>query len=65
MPNELAAARGCSTERLKRILRGDLDAIILTAMRKEPERRYASADQFALDLTCYLKGLPVSAVRPR
>ncbi len=60
---ELAVARGCSAERLKRILRGDLDAIILTAMRKEPERRYASADQFALDLTCYLKGLPVSAVR--
>ena len=59
----LAAARGCSTERLKRILRGDLDAIILTAMRREPERRYASADQFALDLGCYLKGLPVSAVR--
>ena len=60
---EIAAARGCSARRLQHILRGDLDAIILTAMRKEPERRYASADQFALDLDSYLKGLPVSAVR--
>ena len=60
---ELAAARRCSPNRLNRILRGDLDAIILTAMRKEPERRYASAAHFALDLTCYLKRLPVSAER--
>ncbi|MDF2776434.1 MAG: protein kinase, partial [Geminicoccaceae bacterium] len=29
-------------ERLRRALRGDLDAIVLAAMRKEPERRYAS-----------------------
>jgi tetratricopeptide (TPR) repeat protein len=60
---ELAATRGCSPRRLERMLHGDLDAIILTAMRKEPERRYASADQFALDLSFYLRGLPVSAQR--
>ncbi len=60
---ELAAIRGCSPRQLKRILHGDLDAIILTAMRKEPERRYASADQFAVDLSLYLRGLPVSAQR--
>ncbi len=62
-PEELAARRGCSPRQLERMLRGDLDAIILTAMRKEPERRYASADQFALDLSFYLRGLPVSAQR--
>ena len=35
--------------------------IILMAMRKEPESRYVSADQFADDLKLYLKGLPVRA----
>jgi eukaryotic-like serine/threonine-protein kinase len=60
---ELAGMRRSSPRQLKRVLRGDLDAIILTAMRKEPERRYASADQFALDLSYYLKRLPVSAQR--
>ncbi len=57
----VAAARGYSPERLKRVLRGDLDAIILMAMRKEPERRYASAEQFADDLERYHHGLPVRA----
>lgn len=44
-----------------RELRGDLDAIVLTALRKEPARRYGSAALFALDLARYLEGLPVSA----
>ena len=57
----IAAARGCSPERLQRLLRGDLDAITAMAMRKEPERRYASADQFADDLERHRKGLPVRA----
>ena len=59
----IAAARGYSPARLKRILSGDLDAIILMAMRKEPERRYASAEQFAEDLERHLQGLPVRAHR--
>jgi tetratricopeptide (TPR) repeat protein len=50
-------------ERLKRILSGDLDAIILMAMRKEPEYRYASADQFAEELKNYSKSLPLRAYR--
>ena len=50
-------------ERLKRILNGDLDAVILMAMRKEPERRYASADQFAEDLKSYATSLPLRAYR--
>ena len=61
--NEIALARGCSPERLSRILSGDLDSIILMAMRKEPEGRYGSAEQFADDLQRYLKGLPVRAHR--
>lgn len=39
----------------------DLDNIILMALRKEPERRYASAEQFAQDIKNYLEGNPVIA----
>ncbi len=42
-------------------LRGDLDNIVLMAMRKEPERRYSSVEQFAEDIKRYLNGLPVIA----
>jgi len=44
-------------------LRGDLDAIMLKALRKEPELRYAGAAQFAADLRNYLEGRPVEARR--
>ena len=49
--------------RLRRQLTGDLDAIVLQALRKEPERRYASAEQFAADLQRHVEGRPVSAQR--
>jgi eukaryotic-like serine/threonine-protein kinase len=42
-------------------LKGDLDNIILTALRKEPLRRYKSVTDFSDDISKYLKGLPVSA----
>ncbi len=42
-------------------LKGDLDNIILTALRNEPERRYRSVELFADDIERHLKGLPVSA----
>jgi len=42
-------------------LKGDLDNIVLKALRKEKERRYASVEQFAEDIESYLKGLPVKA----
>jgi non-specific serine/threonine protein kinase/serine/threonine-protein kinase len=41
----------------------DLEAIVLQAMRQEPERRYASADQLSEDLRRYLAGMPVLARR--
>lgn len=47
--------------RLRRRLVGDLDTIILMALRKEPERRYPSVEQFAEDLRRHLDGLPVRA----
>jgi non-specific serine/threonine protein kinase/serine/threonine-protein kinase len=44
-------------------LRGDLDRIVMMALRKEPERRYGSVEAMATDLTRYLDGRPVSAQR--
>ncbi len=49
--------------RLHRRLNGDLDTIVLHALRKEPERRYASVEQFAEDIRRHLEGLPVTASR--
>ncbi len=48
-------------DRLRRRLRGDLDNIVLKALRKEPERRYASVAAMADDIRRYTQGLPVSA----
>jgi serine/threonine-protein kinase len=45
----------------KRRLQGDLDNIVLMALRKEPQRRYASVEQFAEDIRRHLVNLPVSA----
>jgi eukaryotic-like serine/threonine-protein kinase len=44
-----------------RSLRGDLDNIVLMAMRKEPARRYESAAQFSADIQRHLEELPVVA----
>jgi tetratricopeptide (TPR) repeat protein len=59
----IADARGTGAHRLRRILRGDLDNIVIMAMRKEPERRYGSAQQMAGDIQRYLEGKPVIARR--
>jgi len=45
----------------RRPLRGDIDKILLMALREEPERRYSSVEQFAGDIRRYLDGLPVLA----
>lgn len=58
---EDAATRGARLDRLRRRLRGDLDTIVLKALAKEPERRYASVEALAEDLRAYLGGLPVKA----
>ena len=42
-------------------LHSDLDNIVLMAMRKEPQRRYPTAEQFAEDIRRHLRGLPVRA----
>lgn len=45
----------------RKFLRGDLDNIAMTALRKEPARRYQTVEAFADDIERHLKGLPVSA----
>src|SRR5205085_1028999 len=44
-----------------KVLRGDLDNIVLKSLRKEPARRYASVEQFSEDILRHLEGLPVRA----
>ncbi len=48
-------------ERLRRELSGELDHLVLMALRKEPVRRYPSAEALGSDVTNYLSGLPVAA----
>ncbi|MHC5003197.1 MAG: serine/threonine-protein kinase [Planctomycetota bacterium] len=62
-PAEIAARRGMTPERLRRRLRGDLDTIVLMALRKDPGRRYASAEHLAADIERSLRRLPVHARR--
>jgi serine/threonine protein kinase len=62
-PEGVSGTREGSPERLRRRLRGDLDNIVLTAMRKEPQRRYVSAEQFSEDIRRHLAGLLVLARR--
>ena len=50
---------------VSRQLSGDLDNIVLTAMRKEPQRRYASAAEFSEDLRRHMEALPIVAQEDR
>lgn len=60
-PEQVSAARSTRPGSLRRRLRGDLDDMVLMALRKEPERRYASAEQLSEDVRRHLDGLPVVA----
>jgi serine/threonine protein kinase/tetratricopeptide (TPR) repeat protein len=50
-----------AAQKTRRRLRGDLDTIVLMALRKEPSRRYTSVEQLSGDIERYLRGLPVMA----
>jgi serine/threonine protein kinase/Tfp pilus assembly protein PilF len=60
-PSVVAARSNRASHKLRRVLEGDLDNIILMALRKEPERRYGSVDQLSEDVRRYLEGRPVRA----
>jgi eukaryotic-like serine/threonine-protein kinase len=60
-----AAARASTPQRLPRALRGDLDAIALKALARDPAERYPSAATLAEDLRRYLAGRTVKALPAR
>lgn len=62
-PGAVALARGTTPDRLRRELAGDLDAIVLTALQKDPARRFHSAEALLGDLERWRTGLPVRARR--
>jgi serine/threonine protein kinase/tetratricopeptide (TPR) repeat protein len=60
-PESVSKTRDGRPEKLRRKLAGDLDNIVLLAMRKEPHLRYSSVGQFSEDIRRHLMGLPVVA----
>ncbi|MGA9772485.1 MAG: protein kinase [Blastocatellia bacterium] len=60
-PESVSRPRDHQPDRLRRRLSGDIDNIVLMAMRKEPQRRYASVDQLSNDIIRHLDGRPVIA----
>lgn len=54
-------SRAAADERTRKELAGDLDTIVLTALQKEPARRYPSVQAFSDDVGRYLDGYPVTA----
>jgi len=61
LPHGVSSWQRRAPDAVPRRLAGDLDNIVLMALRKEPERRYASAQEFSEDLRRHLEGLPVVA----
>jgi eukaryotic-like serine/threonine-protein kinase len=57
---KIYSARRSTLESLRRVLSGDLDTIVMRALRKEPDYRYQSAAQLRDDISQYLEGKPVS-----
>ncbi len=61
--DQISSSREGSPAKLHRRLAGDLDNILLMALRKEPQRRYPSVEQFAEDIRRHLEALPVTATK--
>jgi serine/threonine protein kinase len=59
-----ANRRQSTPARLARSLRGELDAVLLKALARNPIERYPSAEELRADLTRWLDGHPVRAKRP-
>ncbi len=62
--SSIAARRGTERHALERTLRGDLQAITLKALEKDPARRYSSAATLAEDIDRHLGNFPILARSP-
>jgi serine/threonine-protein kinase len=62
--DEAASARRTTPDALRRRLSGDLDNIVLAALRKEPDRRYPSVHHLRDDVRRHRTGLPIDARAP-
>jgi len=60
----IAAQRHSEPAKLTRLVRGELDWIVMKALEKDRSRRYQTAGGFARDVACYLAGDPVEAGPP-
>jgi tetratricopeptide (TPR) repeat protein len=60
----LASQRNETPERLRQVVRGELDWIVMKALEKDRERRYSTAVAFATDVQNYLRNEPVTACPP-
>ena len=60
-PESVSETREGDPEKLRRRLAGDLDNIVLKALRSEPEQRYGSVDEMSEDILRHLEGQPVLA----
>ncbi|MDX2040020.1 MAG: serine/threonine-protein kinase [Acidobacteriota bacterium] len=60
-PSEMAGRQSGAAAKQARELVGDLDNIVMMALRKEPARRYQSVEKFSDDIRRYLEGLPITA----
>jgi serine/threonine protein kinase/tetratricopeptide (TPR) repeat protein len=60
----IAARRGTEPSRLGRLVKGDLDWIVMKALEKDRDRRYGTANSLAMDLQRYLADQPVEARPP-
>ena len=62
--SSLAAGRQIEPARLTKLVSGELDWIVMKALDKDRNRRYETANGFAMDIQCYLNGEPVLAAPP-
>lgn len=60
-PETTSSRRRSPASRLKRVLRGNLDAVVLKSLAKDPLDRYRRVDQFRSDIEQFLDGQPVTA----
>ncbi|MBN2448057.1 MAG: serine/threonine protein kinase [Phycisphaerae bacterium] len=63
-PESVSATRDGDADKLRKRLRGDIDNIVLMALEKDPQRRYASVEQLSADIARFLNNEPVLAAPP-